>query len=171
MVKNFGREYVILGHSERRRFFCENDQEINLKIIAALKNGLRPILCVGDREQNSRSASVVIGQLKNCLEDVSGSKIENIVICYEPVWAISSNKPDHLPTTNETMSARLIIKKFLVEKYGAKAASKVMIIYGGSVDAKNVEEICVDSGMDGALVGRESLTPHEFVKITEIING
>ncbi|MDQ1284361.1 MAG: Triosephosphate isomerase [Patescibacteria group bacterium] len=170
MVKNFGGEYVVLGHSERRRYFCENDQDVSLKIVAALKEGLSPILCVGDKEQGLKSASVVVSQLKNCLDKVNNMRIENVVICYEPVWAISSNNPGRLPTSNDVMSARLTIKKFLVEKYGAKTADKVRIIYGGSVDAKNVREICVDSGMDGALVGRESLEPYEFVKIAEIIN-
>ncbi|OGI28412.1 MAG: triose-phosphate isomerase [Candidatus Moranbacteria bacterium RIFOXYA12_FULL_44_15] len=171
MIKNFGGEYVIIGHSERRRYFCENDQEINLKMEAALKNGLKPILCVGDREQKPNSAAVIIGQLKNCLDKVTAARLENVIICYEPVWAISSNNPDHLPTTNDVMSARLIIKKFLVEKYGARTADKVRIIYGGSVNSKNAKKVCLEPGMDGVLVGRESLAPYEFVKIAEIING
>jgi triosephosphate isomerase (TIM) len=171
MVKNLGCEYVILGHSERRRYFGEKDEEISMKISAALKVGLRPILCVGDKEQKADSAAVFLGQLKNCLMDVNGLKIENVIICYEPVWAISSNNPDHMPTANEIMSARILIKKFLVEKYGIKTSEKVKIIYGGSVDARNVSEVCIDPGMDGALVGRESLTPYEFIKIAEIING
>jgi triosephosphate isomerase len=170
MVKNLGGEYVILGHSERRRYFGETDAEINLKILAALKIGLVPVICVGDKEQRGNSMAVVLSQLKNCLKDVNGAKMENVVICYEPVWAISSNKPDHMPTTNEVMSARLLVKKFLVEKYGKRTADKVKIIYGGSVDSKNAKEVCVESGMDGALVGRASLTPHEFIKIAEIIN-
>lgn len=169
MLKNFGCEYVIVGHSERRRYFSENDHEINLKIVAALKNGLKPILCVGENKGQEMSA-VVTGQLQNCLAGVSRGKIESVVICYEPVWAISSNKPDHLPTTNEIMSARLLIKKFLVGKYGIKISEKVRIIYGGSVAFSNVTETCVDAGMDGALIGRESLLPHEFVKIAEIID-
>lgn len=170
MLKNLGAEYVILGHSERRKYFCENDEEINLKIMAALKTGLVPIICVGEKEQRGNNAIVVMGQLKNCLKEVAAARIENIVICYEPVWAISANNPNHLPTTDEVMGTRILIKKFLVQKYGAKAADKVRIIYGGSVDSKNAKNICVDSGMDGALVGRESLAPYEFLKIVEIIN-
>ncbi len=169
MIKNFGGEYVVVGHSERRRYLHETDEEINLKIIAILKNGLRPILCVGESSQKESSA-IIINQLKNCLEGVTGAKMENVVLCYEPVWAISSNKPDHMPTTNEVMSARLLIKKILVAKYGKKITDRVKIIYGGSVDAKNVKEICNESGMDGALVGREALVPYELVKIARIIN-
>lgn len=171
MLANFNCEYVIVGHSERRRYFCERDEEINLKIISALKNGIKPILCVGeDAQQKGEGMRIVAKQLENCLKDVSRGKIEKVVICYEPVWAISSNNPDYLPTTNEIMSAKLFIKKFLVGKYGAKISQKVKIIYGGSVCAKNARETCLESGMDGALVGKESLTAHQFVKIASVIN-
>ena len=171
MVKNLGADFVILGHSERRRYFCENNQEINLKIGAALKNGLKPILCVGENEEQKENGILaIVEQLDGCLRKISRVKIEDIIICYEPVWAISSNNPDHLPTTNEIMSARLLIKKFLVEKYGVKIAEKTNIIYGGSVDAKNVGEVCLDPGIDGVLVGKESLTPYEFIKIAKIID-
>ncbi len=171
MLKNFGCEYVILGHSERRKNLRENNQDINLKIIAVLRNKLKSILCVGENaEQKMKNTAVITEQLRDCLSGVSKGKIEDVVICYEPVWAISSNNPDHLPTTNEIMSARLIIKKFLVQEYGLKIAEKVRIIYGGSVAPTNVKETCIDAGMVGALVGRESLTPREFIKIVEIIN-
>ncbi|HAI74163.1 MAG TPA: triose-phosphate isomerase [Candidatus Moranbacteria bacterium] len=171
MLKNFGCQYVVVGHSERRKYAREEDSDVNLKIIAALRNGIKPILCVGENAgQKARGLNIILEQLKNCLSEVSGGKIENIIICYEPVWAISSNNPDHLPTTNEIMSAGLIIKKFLVGKYGVKISEKVKIIYGGSVSVATVKQACVESGMDGALIGRESLTPREFLKIGEIIN-
>jgi triosephosphate isomerase len=172
MVKNMGAEYTIVGHSERKRYFRENDSEISLKVLSALKIGLKPILCIGENKScREGGASVLVGQLENCLEKISGAKIENIIICYEPVWAISSNNPDHLPTADEIMSAKLIIKKFLVKKYGNKNAQKVKIIYGGSVSSLSAKEVCLDPGMDGVLVGRESLVPYEFLKIAEIING
>jgi len=170
MIKNYGCEYVILGHSDRRRYFSENDHEINLKIIAALKNGLEPILCVGEN-RGQRAETVIKEQLQNCLKGVSRGKIEKVTICYEPVWAISSNNPKHPPTTNEIMSAKLVIKKFLVDNFGARVAERVRIIYGGSVDAGNVYETCINSGMNGALVGKESLTPHRFVRVAEIMDG
>ena len=169
MLKNLGCEYVILGHSERRRYLSENNHEINLKVISALKNGLTPILCVGENKGQEMIA-VIPEQLQDCLAKVSRTKIENVVICYEPVWAISSNNPDHLPTTNEIMSARLLIRKFLVEKFGVKIAEKVRIIYGGSVAPANVAETCINSDMDGALVGKESLTPYSFLKIATMID-
>jgi triosephosphate isomerase len=169
MVKNFFGDYAIVGHSERRRYAGETNEQIGLKIVAALKNGLKPILCVGE-DKGGRINDVIV-QLKKNLEKVNWTKLENIIICYEPVWAISANNPDHLPTANEIMSARLMIKKFLVENYGKKPAEKVKIIYGGSVTAANVKEVCLDPGMDGVLVGKESLTPYELIKIAEIING
>ena len=167
-LKNFGCEYVILGHSERRRYFSENNSEVNLKLISALENGLKPILCVGENKNEDMGA--IARQLKECLADVKRGKIENAIFCYEPVWAISSNNPDHLPTTNEIMSARLLIRKTLSEIYGARIVERIKIIYGGSVASANAMETCVNSGMDGALVGRESLFPREFVKIAEIVN-
>ncbi|MDO9231512.1 MAG: triose-phosphate isomerase [bacterium] len=171
MLKNFDCAYVILGHSERRRYFCERDEEVNLKVISALKNGLKPVLCVGENgEQKKEGSKVVLQQLENCLANISRGKIENVVICYEPVWAISSNNPDHLPSANDIMSAKLLIRKFLVGKYGVKLAEKVKIIYGGSVSASITKEVCLEPGMDGVLIGRESLAPHEFVKIASLLN-
>lgn len=172
MVKNAGAEYTLAGHSERRRYFREDNNEINLKLFSALKVGLKPILCVGENKSAREGGSaVIVSQLENCLEKISGAKIENVIICYEPVWAISSNNPDHFPTADDIMSAKLIIKKFLVKKYGNKNAHKVKIIYGGSVSSLIAKEVCLDPGMDGVLVGRESLVPYEFIKIAEIING
>lgn len=171
MLKNFGCEYVIIGHSERRRYFCEKDEEINLKVISALKNGLKPILCVGENaNQKGEGMKIVTRQLENCLKNISRGKIENVIICYEPVWAISSNNPDHLPTANEIMSAKLLVKKYLVGNYGIKTSEKVRIIYGGSVSSDNAKEVCLDSGMDGSLIGKASLFPHEFIKIAGIID-
>lgn len=173
MLKNLGAEYVILGHSDRRRFFGESNRSVNAKILTAIKNGLKVILCIGENGEEKKKGigeKAIAEQLKECLSDIPGTKIGNIVICYEPVWAISTNNPEHPPTSNEIMGARLLIKKILFEKYGAKIVEKIPIIYGGSVESSNVQEVCVDAAMDGALVGRESLTPFKFVKIIEEID-
>jgi triosephosphate isomerase len=165
MLKNCGCEYVIVGHSERRRYFSENNHEINLKIISALKNGLKPILCVGEtkiEKENHETLRVVTRQVKEALDGVSRAKAEQLVITYEPVWAVGS---DEVPSANEIMGAKLLIKKILVEMFGKKYAELVRILYGGSVNTKTVNQVCVDSVMDGALIGRESLLPHEFLKI------
>jgi triosephosphate isomerase len=172
MVKNLGADFVILGHSERRKFFGEKNEEVNLKIIAALKNGLTPILCVGESKgQQAMGASVIKKQLEECLAGIARAKIESIIFCYEPVWAISSNNPDHLPTADEIMSARLLLKKILVGKFGPKITARAKFIYGGSVSTANAKEVCLESGMDGVLVGKESLAPYELIKIAEIVNN
>jgi triosephosphate isomerase len=170
MLKNFGCEYVIVGHSERRRYFSENNHEINLKVSAVLKNGLRPILCIGEsltEKDEHKTLKVITTQVKESLLGVSNSQIEQVVIAYEPIWAVGT---DVTPKTNEVMEARLLIKKILVDLYGSEIAEKVGILYGGNVTAQNVSEVCLRADMDGVLIGRESLHPHQFVKIAEIIN-
>lgn len=171
MLKNFGCEFVIVGHSERRRYFSENNHEINLKLLAVLKDGLKPILCVGEtkiEKDNHETLRVISKQVKDALVGISRAKAQQIVIAYEPVWAIGSGL---VPTANEVMEGKLLIRKILVDLFGKKYAEMVKILYGGSVSSKTVKQVCVDSGMDGALIGRESLTPHEFVKIAIIINN
>lgn len=171
MLKSFGCEYVILGHSERRRYFAESGIEINSKMIAALKFGLRPILCVGEtkvEKDNHHAMKIITRQLEEALIAISRAKAERIIIAYEPVWAVGS---DLMPAANEIMEARLLIRKFLVGTFGKKYAERVRILYGGSVNARTAKQVCVEPGMDGALIGRESLLPHEFVKIAEIINN
>ncbi len=169
-----GAQYVILGHSERRKYFGETDEIVAVKIEAALKASLQPIVCIGENAQEKRTGSslrVIDQQLKKCLKDIGRGRIEKIVICYEPVWAISSNDPDHLPEMNEIMEAKLLIRKILTDQYDRRMAEKVRIIYGGSVDNKNANEVCVEPGMDGALIGKASLAPYDLIKIAEIIDG
>lgn len=170
MLKSVGIEYVILGHSERRKYFGENNEQVALKLEKVLKNRMTPVVCVGETKNergNGRTMQVVMKQLTEILKNVGRGNIEKTVICYEPVWAISANNPDNPPTANEIMEARLLIKKFLVEKYGKITAERVKIIYGGSVDQNNVRETCLDSGMMGALVGSCSVKPYDFVKLIQ----
>jgi len=170
MLKNFGCEYVILGHSERRKYFGETNGEINLKVISALKNSLRPIICVGEtkvEKDANATLNVITEQVKEALANVSKGKTEYITIAYEPIWAVGTDKT---PTSNEIMEAKVLIRKILVEIFGKKYAEKVKILYGGSVNAQTVREVCIDSEVEGALIGRESLLPNEFLKIAEIID-
>lgn len=170
-----GANYVILGHSERRKFLGETDEMVALKMKTALKSRLKPVLCIGeDYEQKKKelTMSVIMNQLKSCLSQVSRGMIEEVIICYEPVWAISSNKPDNvpMPTSNEIMEAKLLIRKFLIDNYSINSAQKVKIIYGGSVDSNNVEEVIIEPDMDGALVGSASLRPYDLIKIATVID-
>ncbi|MBU2028908.1 triose-phosphate isomerase [Patescibacteria group bacterium] len=171
MLSHLGCEYALVGHSERRRYFLEKNEEINLKIIAAMKNGISPILCVGEtgiEKENQETLKVISTQLKECLKDVSRTRLEKISIVYEPVWAVGT---DIVPSTHDIMEAKVLIRKVLVELFGKKYAELVKIIYGGSVNAKNLKVVCLEPGMDGVLVGRESLLPHELIKIAKIINN
>ena len=171
MVKNLGCDYVILGHSERRRYFLEKNEEINMKALAALKIGLRPVICVGESQtekENQATMQVITKQVKECLFEISRTKAEKIIIAYEPVWAVGT---DIVPTANEIMEAKVLIRKILVGMFGKNYAEKVSILYGGSVNTRTAKEVCVEPGMDGALIGRESLTPYEFLRIAEIINN
>ncbi len=168
MLKSLEVEYVILGHSERRKYFNENNQEIAKKVEKVLKNRMKPIICIGEsfeEKENDLTMQVILKQLREILEKIGRGNIEKTVLCYEPIWAISSNNPDKTPTSNDIMEARLLIKKFLVEKYGKLTAERVKIIYGGSVNLFNVKEICLDSGMSGALIGSASTKPYDFFNI------
>lgn len=170
MLTSINAGYVILGHSDRRKYFNEQNEEIAKKVEKALKNRLKPIVCIGENlkeKEEDLTMKVVLKQLKEILEKIGRGNIEKTILCYEPVWAISSNNPDKMPTSNEIMEARLLIKKFLVEKYGRLTAERVKIIYGGSVDSFNIEETCLKTGMEGALVGSASSKPYDFMKIIE----
>jgi len=170
MLVSQGVKYVILGHSERRRLWGEDNQVIAIKIKAALKEGLIPLLCIGENARERKRynlKTVLYRQLKECLSGVGKGRIEDIIICYEPVWAISANGPRRLPTTNEIMEAGLIIKKFLVEEYGERRAKRMTIIYGGSVSRSNAWAVSGAANLNGVLVGKASTSPFELAKIMQ----
>ncbi len=174
LTKSLGGKYVILGHSERRAYFGETNESINLKIKAALKASLKPVLCIGESGKEKKSDEtmyVITKQFNECLAEISLAKMEEIILCYEPVWAISANNPDHLPDSNEVMEVKLLIKKLVMKSYGERVANKVRILYGGSVKGDNVEEVCVSAGMDGALIGGASLLPYDLVKVVKALNN
>jgi triosephosphate isomerase len=165
MGKSFGAEYVILGHSERRRYFGETEEVIALKLKKAVTVGLKSILCIGESAEEKKADTTNLSlnkQLDACLKDFPPGQLDRLIIAYEPVWAISSNKPVNPPTVDEIMMAKLIIRKNLVKRYGTKSADRVKILYGGSVNQRNVEEICFEAGMEGVLVGKASLVPTEL---------
>ena len=165
MLKNLGAEYVIVGHSERRGILGEADDVIARKVQAVLKEGLRPILCVGETENErllGRILPVVRQQVDTALRDVSLFQLKSVVLAYEPRWAIGTDKT---PTTHEIMEMRVLLQKILVERFGREVSDEVPILYGGSVKTKLVPQVCLEPGMDGVLVGRESLIPSEIVKM------
>ena len=170
MLKDLGAIYVILGHSERRRYFSENNEEISRKAASVLGVGLHPVLCVGESKlerEEGRMMGVIEKQLIEGLILSKKTLFEKLVIAYEPIWSVGT---DDVPAANEIMGAKLLIRKILIETFGKKYGEMPRIIYGGSVSSKTVEEVCLKSDMDGALIGRESLIPSEFMRIAEIID-
>ena len=170
MVKGIGAGYVIVGHSERRKYFGEDEEIINVKLKAILKAGLNAVLCVGEsleERKGGRTAPVLKRQLTNSLSGIGVGKMDYITIAYEPIWAVGTDK---IPSSDELLEAKLIIKKILSELYSRKTVEKMRIIYGGSVKSFWTKQVCLDPAMDGVLVGRESLEPYEFVKIAKIID-
>jgi triosephosphate isomerase len=157
--------YVILGHSERRSYFAETDAFINKKVLAALKNQLRPILCVGEtlaeREAGS-TLKVVQTQTELGLEGVSKEQAASLVIAYEPVWAIGTGK---VATTEQAQEVHAFIRDLLTKLFTAPVAQKVRILYGGSMKPANAPELLAQKDIDGGLIGGASLEARSFVDL------
>ena len=173
MLYNIGARYVLLGHSERRAI-GETNQNVNRKIKSSLVSGLRPILCVGERERNQDHSyfNLVKTQLEECLAGISKNSVSKIIIAYEPVWALSSTENRKDATAEDSMEMVIFIRKILFDKFGSDA-KKIRIIYGGSVNEKDAEEFLKNGGVDGLLSGRASLDAKKFseiIKICETLN-
>lgn len=165
MLYEIGARYVILGHSERREM-GESNSLINKKIKASLVAGLRPILCVGEKERDENHGyfSLVKTQLEECLAGIIKNSIPKIIIAYEPVWAISSTPNRRDATADDSREMSIFIRKVLADKFG-KDASRTRIIYGGSVNEKDAREFLENGGVEGLLVGRASLDVKKFGEI------
>ncbi len=165
MIKSTGSQYVILGHSERRTIFKESDELINKKLKAALKNGLKPIFCIGEtleeREKNITN-DVLKRQIAVGLEGISESELENIIIAYEPVWAIGTGRT---ATPAQAEDAHNFIRNLIKDKYSKIAAENIIILYGGSVKPDNSGELLSQPDIDGALVGGACLKADSFIAI------
>lgn len=167
MLVDVGCEYVILGHSERREIFKEDDELINKKVLKALEAGLKPILCVGETLSQRRAGEtekVVVAQTTKALAGVTAEKLAEVVIAYEPIWAIGTGETSNGDDANQVISA---IRHALVKLYNTELANQVRIQYGGSVKANNIAEFMGQSDIDGALVGGASLNVKDFVGIIE----
>lgn len=165
MLVAAGCHYCIVGHSERRRLFGEDNVLINAKIIAALNYGLAPIFCIGETlpEREGGATLIALGkQLKEGLNKVPASDIEKITIAYEPVWAIGTGKT---ATPGEVQEAHLFIRNLLSEMYGEKESADISIIYGGSVNAANIGSLMAGQEVNGVLVGSASLDLASFLAI------
>lgn len=168
LLKELDYKYVILGHSERRIGLKETDEIINKKIHIALENELVPVLCVGDKSRESKDDIAEIAtQLKEDLKNLTTQSLSNLIITYEPIWAIST-MGGKVATIEDIKESINFIKKTLLEIFG-DAATTIKILYGGSVNANNVKEIILISGVGGLLIGQASLSSEEFLKIVEVV--
>lgn len=180
MLKDIGCDYVILGHSERKKNFQETNEIINKKIKAALKSRLKIILCVGEESRNSFNKDgrwtgevdlILKEQVLQCLDNIDESQMANIIIAYEPIWAISTVENGRAATPNDALSASLLIRKTAHQKYNEKIARSLRILYGGSVDSKNTVDFMNENGIDGVLVGGASINASEFARLVKAVSG
>jgi len=169
MLKDVGCEYVIIGHSERRHIIGETDELINKKIKAAINNGLKTILCVGElleEREAGKTLEVVKTQLEKGLNGVSKEEMKNVVIAYEPVWAIGTGKT---AKPEDAQEVHAYIRELLSKLYSKEIAEETIIQYGGSVKASNIDSLMAMPDIDGALVGGASLVAEEFTRIVKFI--
>lgn len=165
MIKDAGANFVIIGHSERRSKFKENNKLINKKIKMALKNRLTSILCIGESlaEKNTlKTADVLKEQLEEGLKGIYENELENIIIAYEPIWAIGTGK---IPTVKEISNSIDVIRKVIAQDFSLNAGKNICVVYGGSVNNKNISQIGKVKNINGFLVGGASLEPSGFLQL------
>jgi len=165
MVKEFCK-YVILGHSERRTYFGETDETVNKKVLAAQKHGLTPIVCVGEtlaQYEAGQTAQVVRRQTTEALKGLDAAFARQVVVAYEPVWAIGTGKASS--SENAENVQRDVVRAALKDLFGSETAEAIRILYGGSVTAANAAEYFAQPDIDGALIGGASLKTEEFIAI------
>ena len=167
MIANLGVDAVIIGHSERRSIYNETDEVINKKILRALKSGLVCVFCIGEtmyERKNQLTEQVLQRQITEGLKSIYANELKNIIIAYEPVWAIGTGVTAMDVEIIETLK---VVRNVLASMYDEEIAKEVMVTYGGSVNENNCKEIAKLEGVDGALVGGASLVPEKFLKIVE----
>ncbi|MDR1891155.1 MAG: triose-phosphate isomerase [Puniceicoccales bacterium] len=170
MLRELGVSYVIIGHSERRMYFNEDDNFINRKVKCALGNSLIPVLCIGEtieQRRDSKEFDVIQSQLKHGLKDITIREAEKLIIAYEPVWAIGTGETA-TPKIAQEMHA--FIRNLLKEMFNTKVANAIRILYGGSMKADNAEELLRENDIDGGLIGGASLKATSFCDIIKTAN-
>ncbi|MFA7075545.1 MAG: triose-phosphate isomerase [Candidatus Izemoplasmatales bacterium] len=163
LLKSYKVDYVLIGHSERRAYFYETDEIVNLKIKSALRNQLKPIVCVGEHledRENNLTHEVLSRQIKGAFKEIKDIDMKSIVIAYEPIWAIGTGKTATAEMADEACG---YIRKLIEELYGKVVAEAIRIQYGGSVKPDNIEELLAKENIDGALIGGASLVPEKFI--------
>ena len=167
MLKSYGVDYAVIGHSERRAYYNETDETVNLKVLTAVKESIIPIICVGeslDTREAGTTDAFVKKQVEKAYLNVSKEDALKTVIAYEPIWAIGTGRTATPEQANETiMGIRHVIK----ELYGSEVSDSLRILYGGSVNPKNIDSLLATSDIDGALVGGASLDPQSYLTLVK----
>ncbi|MBO7572197.1 MAG: triose-phosphate isomerase [Bacteroidales bacterium] len=169
MIKDLGVEYTIIGHSERRQYFGDTDEVIATKLDQCYANGLKPILCCGEKLEEREAGKhfeVIESQLRNALKNVSADNFKNTVVAYEPVWAIGTGKT---ATPEQAEEIHAFIRGLIAKLYNAQIADDTTILYGGSVNAGNAANLFAQPDIDGGLVGGASLKANDFISIIKAI--
>lgn len=165
VLKEMGVDYVIIGHSERRDYFHETDEDINKKAHAIFNNGMTPIVCCGESLETREAGKAeewVEAQVKAALKDLTAEQVSNLVIAYEPIWAIGTGKT---ATSDQAEEICAVVRKTVADLYDQDVADKVRIQYGGSVKPANVKELMAKPNIDGGLVGGASLVPESYLEL------
>ena len=170
MLRDLGVKYVIVGHSERRQYFCETDADVNQKVLAVLNAGMSPIICVGeslDQRERGVTDEWIALQVKSALHGVPAEKLRRCIIAYEPIWAIGTGKTATAQQAGEVCGN---IRALIRSLYGARVARSVTIQYGGSMNPGNARELLAQPDIDGGLIGGASLQPAQFLDIINAAN-
>ncbi|MGG1660941.1 triose-phosphate isomerase [Brevibacillus sp. NRS-1366] len=165
MLKEIGVQYVIIGHSERRQYFNETDETVNKKVVAALKADLVPIVCVGEsleQREAGETSRIVRTQTEAAFAGLEAAQVAEVIIAYEPIWAIGTGKSSTAEDANETIA---IIRGVIAERFGQETAEQVRIQYGGSVKPENIASYMAQPDIDGALVGGASLVADSYLQL------
>lgn len=165
MIKTAGAEYVIIGHSERRQYFGETDTSVCRKLRSAINEGLKPIMCIGETEterDQEKTFLILDKQVSDGLKGFGSDELKDLVLAYEPVWAIGTGKTANTKQVNEVHQ---YLRSLLCKSFSKDFSSRTRILYGGSVKPENVKELMSIEDVDGALVGGASLDPDKFIKI------
>ncbi|GHP15136.1 triosephosphate isomerase [Lentilactobacillus fungorum] len=168
-LQEMGITHVIIGHSERRKYFNETDDMINKKVHAAYRNHITPIVCCDEtmsRRESTNRISWVVSQVTNALQAITSEQAKNIIIAYEPSWAIGSGKT---ATTDEAEEGCYLIRQTVADLYSDDIANQVRVLYGGSVNDENADDILAQRDIDGVLAGGASLKPDSFLKLANFL--
>lgn len=171
MLQEAGAGFVLLGHSERRRVFQESEELIHRKVFRALQDKLRPVLCVGETfaERNEgETEAVLLKQISSALKGLKEGEVQDLILAYEPVWAIGTGMP---ATPTLAQESHVYCRNALAKLFGKKTASHIPILYGGSVQPENAAVYTAEEDIDGVLVGGASLDPHKFAQIIKHVVG